>query len=83
MSFGTDFLARLPARFCISKPKHHMKPRRERSDDVGPGRLGGIPSFIYAEKEGLLVSYECWSVDQDCHVHVQNALSWMFPDIPN
>ena len=38
-----------------------MKPRKERSDGVGPGRLGGIPCFIYAEKEGLLlVSDECW-----------------------
>ena len=40
-----------------------MKPIRERSDDVGPGRLGSISSFNAHGKEGLLpASDECWMV---------------------
>ena len=32
---------------------HHMKPQWERSDGIGPGRLGGISSFRAHGKEGL------------------------------
>ena len=44
-----------------------MKPQRERSGDVGPGRLGGISSSFHAHgNEGLLpVSDECWMVHRD------------------
>ena len=44
-----------------------MIPRKERSDGVGPGRLGGISSFFHAHaKEGLLpVSDVCWMVHRD------------------
>ena len=55
-----DFLARRPARFCSTTvasfpiPLHHMKPQRERSDGVVPGRLGVISSFRAHGKERLL-----------------------------
>ena len=39
-----------------------MKKQRERTDGVGPGRLGGIFSSFHAHgKDGLVpVSDECW-----------------------
>ena len=51
------FLATLPVRFCRTtlasfQALDHMKPQRERSDGVGPCRLGGI-SFRAHGKEGL------------------------------
>ena len=46
---------------------HHMKPRRERSDDVDPGKLEGISSSFRAHgNEGLLpVSDQRWIVHED------------------
>ena len=58
-----------------------MKPQRERSNGVGPGRFGGI-SYFYAHGKGLLpVSDECCIKIRDAHV--QNAISLVFPSIPN
>ena len=58
-----DLLARLPARFCSTKSAslHNMKPKRERSNGVGPSRLGCISSPLHVHrKEGLLpVPDEC------------------------
>ena len=46
---------------------YYMKPQKERSDDVGPGRFGGISSSFHAHgKEGLLpVSDERGMVHQE------------------
>ena len=64
-----DLLARLPARFCSTKSAslHNMKPKRERSNGVGPSRLGCISSPLHVHrKEGLLpVPDECWILYQD------------------
>ena len=61
-----------------------MKPQMERSDGVGPDRLGGISSLFPAnEKEGLIpVSDVGWCIKMR-DIYVQNAISLVFPELPN
>ena len=59
-----------------------MKPQRERSDGVGPSRLGGISSsFLPHVKEDSFrfPMYVGWCI-KIRDTHVQNAIRLMFPE---
>ena len=62
-----------------------MKSQREKSDGVGPGRIGGTVFLLLFAfgKEGLLpVSDNVGWCIKIRDTHVQYAISLVFPDAP-